>query len=243
MNAIHPSWKPLVSRALSKVDAAWLRMIENDQHTLPQKESFYNAFSLPLSQTKTILFGESPYPRAESANGYAFWDAAVSELWSEKGLSTRVNRATSLRNIMKMLLVANGQLNKDTSPVAIQALDKSHWIQTGSELFNNFLKEGILLLNASLSFRSAELVRADAQQWLPFINDLLVSLVERTHTPQLLLFGKIANTINRLPIAQHFDKLIAEHPYNLSFINNTDVLNFFRSKKLLDLKNEKNLNC
>ena len=41
-----------------------------------------------------VLFGESPYPRAQSANGYAFWDAAANSLWAEEGgLHQLLNRA------------------------------------------------------------------------------------------------------------------------------------------------------
>ena len=96
----------------------------------------------PLSSVRTILFGESPYPREGSANGYAFWDAAVENLWSDSGLSKAVNRATSLRNFIKMLLLARGDLNHDFSQPAIAQLDKSTFHRTADEFFTGLLNKG-----------------------------------------------------------------------------------------------------
>ena len=98
---IHANWLPLIEDALTQVNPTYLSHLQ-DHDWLPGKRSVFNAFSIPLNKTRYILFGESPYPRPASANGYAFWDAAVTNLWSNTGLSKPVNRATSLRHIMKM---------------------------------------------------------------------------------------------------------------------------------------------
>ena len=68
------------------------------------------AFQRDRAGVRYLLIGESPYPRRASANGIAFYDAAVDSLWSEQGLSKAVNRATSLRNIVKTALLAEGLL-------------------------------------------------------------------------------------------------------------------------------------
>src|SRR3990167_11287507 len=103
---VHPSWKACLQRGLAKMSASYLANLQQKENWLPGPNKIFNGFSLPLHSVKYILFGESPYPRFESANGFAFWDASVKELWSISGLSKKVNRATSLRNIIKMLLVA-----------------------------------------------------------------------------------------------------------------------------------------
>src|SRR3989344_708271 len=97
-----PSWHDCLSQALNKVDPDYLEKLYNNSQWLPGHAKIFNAFTLPVDQVNYILFGESPYPRAHSANGYAFWDAAVTDLWSPIGLSKAVNRATSLRNMIKM---------------------------------------------------------------------------------------------------------------------------------------------
>ena len=102
-------------------------------------KKIFNAFTQPLDNTRYILYGESPYPREASANGFAFWDAAVGEVWFAQGLSKSVNRATSLRNFFKMLLTA------EPVPAPQQR------IQTLAQLFNNFHQQGFLLLNFNLS--------------------------------------------------------------------------------------------
>lgn len=233
---IDPNWTPIVQHALKKVDAGYLKQINEQTNWLPGQARIFNAFSLPYANLQYILFGESPYPRQQSANGYAFWDDAVSDLWSDNGLSKPVNRATSLRNIMKMLLIAEGALTtEDCSQGAIAALDKSTYVSTIDELFTNFIDHGILLLNASLVL-SEHSVAKDAKAWLPFMSDLLNRL--RTDKPEitLILFGKIAEKINQLEDAKAFNQMVAEHPYNLSFVNNPSVIEFFKPLHLLRKK-------
>jgi uracil-DNA glycosylase len=230
---IHPSWRPLLESALLCVNSEYLKTLQQNPNWLPGVNKLFNAFSIPLAETRYILFGESPYPRAASANGYAFWDAAVHSLWSEKGLSLTVNRATSLRNFIKMLLVAAGDLNpNNTSQAAIAALDKHAYINTLDELFTQLLKHGFLLLNATLSLTENG-VQKDAKAWQPFIAALLNALAKKTMQPELILWGNIAKQIDKLEAAQHFQRGYAEHPYNLSFITNTSVLDFFRPFALL----------
>src|SRR5262249_28363736 len=146
---------------------------------LPGPDNIFNAFSVPMDKVKYVLFGESPYPRPQSANGYAFWDAAVTNIWSITGLSKQVNRANSLRNLIKMLLVADGLLSKENlSQEAIAAINKQKLVTSGQELFNSLLNKGFLLLNASLVFRKG-LVNEDAKAWQPFLYEVLHTLTHK----------------------------------------------------------------
>lgn len=228
---IAPSWQPLLEQALAAMDQKYLNGLLEHNNYFPKTAQIFNAFSLAPNKTRYILFGESPYPRAESANGYAFWDAAVDDLWSNTGLSTPVNRATSLRNIVKMLLVSQGLLNaNDTSQTAISKIKKTLLIKKLSDLFNNLMGNGFLLLNASLIFRQGN-VKQDSLSWQPFIRTLLASL--KGYPIKLILLGKIAKLIEQFEEARHFEQLNAEHPYNLSFIHNSQVLEFFKPFELL----------
>jgi len=228
-----PSWHAILQTALSTMDPAYLKQLEASNHWLPGSEKIFNAFSLPLENTRYILFGESPYPRAQSANGYAFWDAAVDHLWSETGLSKSVNRATSLRNFIKMLLVARKDLTSDCSQPAIAKLEKTHYIQTIQDLFNHLMNAGFLLLNASLVLSEKYPVNQEAKFWQPFMSRLLTQLADSDI--KLVLFGNIAKKLEKSDhqLIQKFDILKAEHPYNLSFISNTAVLEFFQPFNLL----------
>lgn len=233
LNVVDPTWLPCLQDALRNLDTAYIGHLLQTNHWLPGSEKIFNAFSLPMSQVKYVLFGESPYPRFQSANGYAFWDAAVTSLWSSTGLSKPVNRATSLRNIIKMLLVAEGLLpSNQTSQEDIAKLNKTHLIQTNSELFTRFIDHGFLLLNATLVLQPQQ-VRKDATAWYPFVKCVLDSLFKYNPEVQLILFGNIAHTIDKL--VDHFEikRLYAEHPYNISFITNPEVIHFFKPLHLL----------
>ncbi len=233
INAAHSSWHACLTQALKTMDPDYLETLYTETDWLPGPEKIFNAFSLPLQQTSYVLFGESPYPRAASANGYAFWDAAVDQLWSETGLSKRVNRATSLRNMMKMLLIAENALpSHETSQAAIAKLHKANFIQTNQELFHNFLIHGFLLLNATPVLRPNQ-VQKDARAWHPFIRHVLNFTFEQRPQIQLILLGNIANSIEKLIGTHPVKKLYAEHPYNLSFIHNAEVIDFFKPLHLL----------
>ncbi|KTD21107.1 uracil-DNA glycosylase [Legionella londiniensis] len=225
----HPQWQNMLDNAMDQMDQSYIQELLDSDDWLPGKDSLFAAFSLPLTDTRYILMGESPYPREKSANGYAFWDNAVGSLWSKKGLSKEVNRATSLRNWIKMLLYARGDLTDDFSQDAIAKLDKSRYVQTADELFESFLKTGFLLLNATLAYSKGK-VNYHARKWRPFIHDLLNQLAESKPSLKLILLGRIAQ---KLPESELFPSLEAEHPYNVSFITNKKVVSFFKPLDLL----------
>ena len=229
MEQAHPQWRDMLLNALDVMDKPYLDNLQGSVDWLPGIRSIFAAFSLPLSKTQYILFGESPYPRAESANGYAFWDKSVNSLWSPSGLSKAVNRATSLRNLIKMLLFAQGDLSTDFSQQAIARLDKSNYLQTLEQLFGAFTSHGFLLLNASLVYIEGQ-VPYHARMWRPFIDRMLHQLVEQNASLKLVLLGRIASQIPKTTL---FPALIAEHPYNISFITNKEVVAFFQPLDLL----------
>jgi uracil-DNA glycosylase len=222
-----PSWHLLLFRACETLPEEYCAFLT--EHTwLPGKEKIFNAFSQPLDKTHYILYGESPYPREASANGFAFWDAAVGDVWSEQGLSKSVNRATSLRNFFKMLLA--------TEPVLVPPKR----IRTLAELFNNLHQQGFLLLNFNLSLSTLSKNR-EAKYWMPFHECLLMQIKyhceqNKQVPPKLVLLGKIAEKILQLPSSDVYPCFCAEHPYNLSFIKNPEVKNFFQRFDLLRIR-------
>lgn len=231
--SVDPSWHSLLQKSLANMDHEYLKELSSSKEWLPGDQNIFNAFSIPFNQVNYILFGESPYPRPLSANGYAFWDAAVTNLWSPTGLSKEVNRATSLRNIIKMLLIAEGALNpKQTGQAEIAKINKKNFVQTNNELFTNLLNHGFLLLNTSLVLRQRS-VHKEARIWLPFMHQILTCLIEQRPQVKLILLGQIATIIEPLIKNNSVQKLIAPHPYNLSFITNEDVLSFFKPLNLL----------
>ncbi|MQA39466.1 uracil-DNA glycosylase family protein [Rugamonas aquatica] len=240
------SWRPLLVQGLEAMMVAtpdYLPQLANDQY-LPTEQRLFAAFALPLQQVRYVLVGEGPYPRAESATGVCFMDGAVGSLWSNEeggGLSKPVNKATSLRNFMKMLLVADGQLAlENTAGEAMAAVSArarsgagSH-IQTLADMQQKLTEQGFLLLNASLVFRSHVAPAKDAKAWLPFFQTVMAGLAaQASRTPTMILWGKIAELLSKLPVMKEFPQIAAEHPYNLSFIGNRDMHQLFKPMELL----------
>lgn len=231
----HRSWHPILKSALTQLDPAYCDFLHAHNDWLPGPVQLFNAFSQPLDKLRYILFGESPYPRSASANGYAFWDAAVGDIWAPSGLAKPVNRATSLRNLIKMLLLTEGALEQnDLSQPAIASLDKQPYVQTLEQLFNNLLEKGFLLLNASLTLTNKR-PQYDVKQWQPFMNAVLEAIYAHDPTVELILWGNLAKQLAKLPAVHAFKQRHAEHPYNISFICNPSVQDFFRPLRILSL--------
>ncbi|QRX81828.1 uracil-DNA glycosylase [Glaciimonas sp. PAMC28666] len=256
LEVAHPSWRPILIEGLSEMAALYPDYLPDlvNSEFLPTQGRLFAAFALPVDAVRYVLVGEGPYPRDASATGVCFMDGAVGALWSEKGLSKPVNRATSLRNFVKMLLVADGQLDiarttgDAMAEVALRAQNGAQGIggsETGSatiqtlpELQENLTAKGFLLLNATLVFRSSVPPVKEAKPWLPFLQVVLRGLGLQAGAasgwlPTLVLWGKIAEQVNALAVAAPFPKLVAEHPYNLSFIGNASMQALFGPMQLL----------
>lgn len=243
----HPSWHAALKKGLEAVadaDENYLPALVSDAY-LPTQGRIFAAFSQPLDRVRYVLVGEGPYPREQSATGVCFMDGAVEALWSEKGLSKQVNRATSLRNFMKMLLVADGMLSADSTSgdamvhISLKARAiGSPFIQTLTELQANLTRRGFLLLNAALVFRPHMQPVKEARAWQPFLRTVLQALSERAGheakaPPMLVLWGKIAEQLHALELTNSFPKAVSEHPYNLSFITNETMQKLFGPMHLL----------
>jgi len=243
----HPSWRPVLTRgleAMAESDPDYLPGLAVDTY-LPTQGRIFAAFMQPIDAVRYVLVGEGPYPREQSATGVCFMDGAVEALWSEKGLSKQVNKATSLRNFMKMLLVAAGMLSADNASgdalahISLKARAiGSPFIQSLTELQANLTRQGFLLLNASLVYRPHVAPAKDARAWLPFLDVVLHALADRTHRhdaepPVLVLWGKIAEQLKALSVTNAFPKAVSEHPYNLTFIANDTMQSLFGPMHLL----------
>lgn len=236
------SWRPILEAGLQAVAAAdpgYLPALAVDDY-LPTEGRIFAAFAQPLDKVQHVLVGEGPYPRAESATGVCFMDGAVGSLWSDAAggaLSKPVNKATSLRNFMKMLLVADGLLDEEgsTGPALAAAAQRARTAagcaETLGHIQDKLHANGFLLLNASLVFRAHVAPVKDAKAWRPFFDTVMQALA--AHQPKLILWGKIAADLNKLASVQALPQIVAEHPYNVSFIGNKEMQALFRPMALL----------
>ena len=228
------SWEAILQNAYASMEEEYRSFLENDKDYFPASSHYFNAFkTLPRNRVKYILFGQDPYPRKESAGGYAFIDEKVQTLFSDKGLSKEVNKATSLRNFIKMALLARGDLEEDnTSQEAIAQVDKTALINSIEELRVNFEKNGVLLLNTALVFTDKKSSLKHVKAWRPFIASLLEAL--ENDAPTLILFGSHAKELKKKLPLEKFGTIEVEHPYNHTFIHNAKALELFGPMRLLE---------
>ena len=230
---VHGSWQESINAAYASLSEGYRAYLEQDQDYFPSQKQYLNAFkTLPKEKVRYILFGQDPYPREESAIGYAFIDGKVTKIFSETGLSKEVNRATSLRNFVKMALIARGDLStKETSQDAIAQIDKKALIMGIDELKDNFELNGVLLLNTALVFSSKTESKSHIKAWRPFVEKLLAEMKEVS--PTLILFGVHAKALKKLKGIENFHMIELEHPYNHTFISNPKALKLFGTMDLL----------
>ena len=228
------TWRTLLEKAYSEMDLEYRTFLAQNKEYFPDQENYFNAFkTLPKEKVRYILFGQDPYPRVQSAGGYAFIDTHVKTLFSSTGLSKEVNRATSLRNFIKMALVASEELDKDdTSQEALARIDRSQKIDTIDALRINFEKNGVLLLNTALVFTDKKSSSRHIKAWRPFMQKLLEGLEQQE--PKLILFGTHAKALQKQLPLEKFESIELEHPYNHAFISNPEAHKLFGPMKLLE---------
>jgi len=240
---VHDEWYELLSTSLQSVDNDYLKNLLTDNQWLPGAGRLFAAFQRDRQHCQYILFGESPYPRKESANGIAFYDAAVNDIWSLNGLSKTVNRATSLRNIIKTALIAEQHIQALTDGSVPQSLianiNKQNLVQSIEALFLNFSQAGFLMFNATPVLHPQRSPRVEARYWIHFIEQLLNGISKSSDYPMptLVLWGKISQLIQQIPASGAFNQIQCEHPYNLSFIHNHDMLELFSDIKIMQTQN------
>lgn len=148
--------------SLSEIDSSWheiftphIAQIEallldlENCESTPSRADIFAAFSLPLTSVKVLLLGQDPYPTQGVADGLAF-SAARSTL-----------APASLRNILT-------EYSSDLSLPSPSTYDLGPW-----------LKEGVLLLNTSLS---TEVGQRDAHRnfgWGFLMSSIIKELADR----------------------------------------------------------------
>ena len=229
LRPVHESWRCLLLDALRSMDGDFLRRLNTDRNWLPGVEQCFAAFSVPRDRVRVVWLGESPYPRPESAVGISFYDRSVDRIFEPgdglRGFTTQVNRAISLRNILKAWLVAIDRLERDgTSQDDIMAMDKEGLIQDLGELFRRGKEAGWLWLNAGLSLRTSKTKQPQPQidAWHDLICRVLLDVSNRGAMSVLL--GSFSNRFRCLVN----DRIIAPHPMNECFVQRENIHAFLR---------------
>ena len=84
------------------------------------------------------------------------------------------------------------------------------------------------MLNATPVLHAERKPALEARYWQAFLGKLLGSIADQAPgSITLLLWGKIAQQVDAISASNEYRKLVCEHPYNLSFIDNPQMLALF----------------
>ena len=100
----------------------------------------------PLDKVKVLIFGQDPYPRAESAIGIAFCDGKIKK-WTDP-------TCPSLRNIFKSVLIHYKYLNPSSKVEELRSTMSRIKMISPYNWFFETAKQGVLWLNTSLTYTS-----------------------------------------------------------------------------------------
>ena len=149
----------------------------------PKKEDIFAAFDFcSFKEVKVVIIGQDPYHGENQANGLCF------------SVKERLKHPPSLVNIFKEVAT---DLNQE-SP------------QSGS--LEKWAKQGVLLLNATLTVRDHEPGSHQKKGWETFTDEVIKMISEKKENVVFLLWGKFAESKIKLINKNNHKIFTAPHP-------------------------------
>ncbi|MFD3533793.1 ADP-ribosyltransferase domain-containing protein [Streptomyces sp. NPDC058664] len=141
-------WLPLLGPVIeAQPGAADFIGPKRSPEVVPVRELTFQALKPhPPQKWKVVVFGQNPYPRAESATGIAMFDNTFND-WKD----SQFGRVVSIRCIIKAAAMWKYGIVKKTPIADIRSLLKKEDTVQPPEWFQAMLTQGVLLLNASLT--------------------------------------------------------------------------------------------
>ena len=172
----YPILKPVIE---AQPDAADFIGPGRDAQIVPVRELTLQALKpTPPHGWKVVVFGQTPYPRVESATGIAMFDNTF-ETWE----SPRFSKVVSMRTIMKCACHCEyGEVPDSVSEVK-KILKKNKIVQP-PEWFMAMLAQGVLLLNAGLTCHSGGQGKQDVASsrhvrfWRPVVEEIIRGILQ-----------------------------------------------------------------
>jgi uracil-DNA glycosylase len=186
---IEQSWKDVLKNEFEKEYfiqlSAWLNAEKSAGKVIyPAGSMIFNAFEqTPFEQVKVVLIGQDPYHGAGQAHGLSF------------SVLPNTPLPPSLRNIFKELYHDTGV----KTPIGYGDLTK-------------WAKQGVLLLNATLTVRSGEPNSHAAFGWMNFTDAVIKLLSQKKQHVVFILWGKFAQEKQGLINEKKHTVLKSAHP-------------------------------
>jgi len=191
-----PEWKVFLNKEFEKDYFSKLSTSISSQFKtekiFPYQNLIFNAFNTtPLNKVKVIIIGQDPYHSYEEIN--------ETEIPHAHGLSFSIPKMAkktppSLRNIFK-------ELNQDLGYNIPKHGDLTTWA-----------KQGVLLLNATLTVRAHEAGSHQKYGWETFTNNIIEKISNEKSGIVFLLWGKFAEQKEALIDSKKHFILKAAHP-------------------------------
>lgn len=183
---ISDDWRPYLQKEFSEPYfqqlAKFLHAAYQRETIYPPKNQVFSAFSYPLANLKVVILGQDPYHGQGQANGLAF--------------SVKANQPLppSLRNIFQ-------EIKTDCGSCHCRSGDLTCWS-----------KQGVLLLNNTLTVRAHQPGSHRGQGWEVFTTNIIKLCNQQSQPLVFMLWGKDAQTKKNLLDKNKHLILTAAHP-------------------------------
>lgn len=195
-----------MNNTILKLDESWKKYLDNDLNSeyfknilnflkeenkkfnvYPKQEQMFSAFCLtPFNKVKVVIIGQDPYHGKGQANGLCF------------SVNDGIKKPPSLVNIFK-------EIKNDIGGEIPESGNLEHWA-----------KQGVLLLNSSLSVRAEKASSHQNIGWHLFTDSAIKSLSDHRTGIVFILWGKFAQLKEKLINTEKHHLLKSVHPSPLS---------------------------
>jgi uracil-DNA glycosylase len=221
-----------VNNTILKLDESWKKYLDNDLNSeyfknilnflkeenkkfnvYPKQEQMFSAFCLtPFNKVKVVIIGQDPYHGKGQANGLCF------------SVNDGIKKPPSLVNIFK-------EIKNDIGGEIPESGNLEHWA-----------KQGVLLLNSSLSVRAEKASSHQNIGWHLFTDSAIKSLSDHRTGIVFILWGKFAQLKEKLINTEKHHLLKSVHPSPLSAYKGFFGCNHFsKTNKILMNSNLKKI--
>ena len=188
------SWDNILSQEFEKDYFKLLEKRIDDEYKkyicYPKEEDIFNAFKFtPYENVKVVILGQDPYINENQAMGLSF------------SVRKGVPLPPSLKNIYK-------ELSDDIGPLTPKSGD-----------LTLLTKEGVFLLNATMSVRSGVSLSHKGLGWETFTNNVISMLNEKKTPVVFILWGRNAIEKEKLITSKIHLVINSAHPSPLSAFN------------------------
>ena len=155
---------------------------------IPKNEYIFKALRSSISSRKVCILSNEPYSQGEIATGLAF------EVKNTSWVNHEIN--ISLKNILKLLYKTYAGKMEDIEKIRKEISHNEFNILPPNELFKSWEKQGVLLLNSSLT-AIEEKTGEHNKFWHPFTRDLMEYISTKSKNMVYLLWGKDAEQFEK----------------------------------------------